>query len=51
MNIEVGEYIRTKQGDISKARYVDEESIFLEESVWSKNDLYENDNISYEDSV
>lgn len=49
MNIEVGEYIRTKQGDISKVRYVDEESIFLEDSVWSKNDLYEKTGVLYFD--
>lgn len=49
MNIEVGEYIRTKQGDISKVRYVDEENIFLEDSVWSKNDLYEKTDVLYFD--
>lgn len=49
MKIEVGEYIRTKQGDISKVRYVDEENIFLEDSVWSKNDLYEKTNVLYFD--
>lgn len=49
MKIEVGEYIRTKQGDISKVGYVDEENIFLEDSVWSKNDLYEKTNVLYFD--
>ena len=49
MKIEIGEYIRTKQGDISKVRYVDEESIFLEDSVWSKNDLYEKTGVLYFD--
>lgn len=49
MNIEVGEYIRTKQGDISKVRYVDEENIFLEDCVWSKNDLYEKTDVLYFD--
>ena len=49
MKIEVREYIRTKQGDISKVRYVDEENIFLEDSVWSKNDLYEKTNVLYFD--
>ena len=49
MKIEVGEYIRTKQGDISKVKYVDEENIFLEDSVWSKNDLYEKTNVLYFD--
>ena len=49
MNIEIGEYIRTKQGDISKVRYIDEENIFLEDSVWSKNDLYEKTNVLYFD--
>ena len=49
MKIEIGEYIRTKQGDISKVRYVDEENIFLEDDVWSINDLYEKTNILYFD--
>lgn len=47
MKIEVGEYIRTKQGDISKVKYVDEENIFLEDDVWSKNDLYDKTNVLY----
>ena len=49
MKIEVGEYIRTKQGDISKVRYVDEEHIFLKDCVWSKNDLYEKIDVLYFD--
>lgn len=49
MKIEVGEYIRTKQGDISKVRYVDEEYIFLKDCVWSKNDLYEKIDVLYFD--
>lgn len=49
MEIEVGEYVRTKKGDISKVRYVDEENIFLEDSVWSKNDLYEKTDVLYFD--
>lgn len=49
MNIEIGEYIRTKQGDISKVRYVDEENIFLEDVVWSINDLYEKTDVLYFD--
>ena len=48
-SIEFGEYIRTKQGDISKVRYVDEENIFLEDCVWSKNDLYEKTDVLYID--
>ena len=49
MNIEIGEYVRTKQGDISKVRYIDEENIFLEDCVWSKNDLYEKTDVLYFD--
>ena len=48
-SIEIGEYVRTKQGDISKVRYVDEENIFLEDCVWRKNDLYEKTDVLYID--
>lgn len=47
--IQVGEYLRTKGGDISKIENIDKDSIFLDEAVWSKQDLYEKTSILYLD--